>query len=363
MSSLKKYPAFIERTRDGVLRDTTMYHAASTGRAGGTGIQPHNFPRGSLKDTDLAIDMIMQSSTDELKMLYGANLSPLFSSCLRGMFTAAPSKILEVADYSSIEVRVLFWLANHSEGLRLFIDKKDPYVAMAIYLLNKKAEEITPEERQLGKAVILGSGFGLGWKKFIITAKLMYGLEVDEPTAKRAINTYRQVHKPVKDMWYNYERGFINAIENPRTRTLINKCTFFIEKEFLKIRLPSGRDLSYFRPSVFWGKTDWGDSRKQIKYWGEDSQTKQWRPEKTYGGKIAENVTQAVARDIMESGKVNIEKSGREVLLTVHDEIVAQGKPPGDIKEFERLICTLPAWAKGCPIDAKGYTSFRYKKG
>jgi DNA polymerase bacteriophage-type len=365
MSSLKKYPAFIDRMGDdNRLRDLTMYHAASTGRAGGMGVQPHNFPRGTIKDTDLAIKMINECGLEELKVLYGDNLAPLFSSVLRGMFTASPGNILEVADYSAIETRVLWWLARHQEGLNIFYEGRDPYVEMAMELTGKKEPGlITFDERQLGKAIILGCGYGLGYKKFITTAFTMYKVSVTEDEAKHAINTYRTVHSAVKDLWSNYQQAMTQAIESPGKSFKINYCRFFIDKSFLKIELPSGRCLSYYRPGVRWGKTDWGDTRKEISYWGEDSQTKQWRRERTYGGKIVENVTQAVARDIMEYGKRNVEDSGRAMLLTVHDEIMAETKGPGNIKEFEKLICTLPPWAKGCPIKASGYVNFRYKKG
>lgn len=365
MSSLKKYPVFQRRTApDGKIRDLTMYHAASTGRAGGTGIQPHNFPRGSIKNVALAIEMIKSSSRHELKMLYGENLSPLFSSCLRGMFIASRGYILEVADYSAIETRVLWWLAEHDMGLQIFYDGRDPYKEMALYLTGKKSIiEIDVDERQLGKAVILGCGYGLGWKKFITTAWDMYKVKVDAATAQHAVNTYRQIHKPVKDLWGLYQEAFITVIETGNS-VMVRRCKFFKDGRFLKIRLPSGRCLSYYKPFVRWGTTDWGTPRKEVYFYGVDSKTKKWKLEKTYGGKIVENVVQAVARDIMENGKRLIEDSGRRMLLTVHDEIMSETiKGTEDIKAFEKLICQVPAWAKGCPISASGYSDERYKKG
>ena len=141
---------------DGRVRDLFLYCAASTKRWGGKNVQPQNFPRGIIKDIDEAIHRIKTCSLEDLKMLYGENLMPLFSSVLRGMFIASPGKELFVEDLNAIETRVLWWLADHKEGLKIFYDGRDPYREMAAKIFKISILEVTEEQRQVGKAAVLG---------------------------------------------------------------------------------------------------------------------------------------------------------------------------------------------------------------
>ena len=187
-ASTKKYEAF-QRTAasDGRVRDILLFHAASTGRWGGKGVQPQNLPRGIIKDTGEAIERIKTCGVDDLKMLYGANLMPLFSSVLRGMFIASEGCELFVEDWNAIETRVAWWLAGHDEGLALFRESKDPYKEMAAKIFGKPTSEITEDERQVGKAAVLGCFekntlvlTSSGWKKIIdvtILDKVWDGVE------------------------------------------------------------------------------------------------------------------------------------------------------------------------------------------
>lgn len=155
-SSVAKYDAFWQRSRtDGRVRDSLLYHGASTGRWSGSGVQFQNLPRGSVKDTDLSCALVKDGDLETIKMMYG-NAMDVFSSNLRGCVIASPGKELFCADYAAIEARVLFWVAGHDEGCRMFADGIDLYKDMAAEIYNVAFENVAPKQRQLGKAAILG---------------------------------------------------------------------------------------------------------------------------------------------------------------------------------------------------------------
>ncbi len=403
-ASTAKYTAFLRQANsDGRVRGHLMYHAASTGRWGGKGVQPQNFPRGILKDIFEAIERIKTCSVDDLKMLYGENLMPLFSSVLRGMFIASPKHVLFVEDYSAIEARVTWWLAGHEKGLKMFADGIDPYRVMAAIIFNKSILDVTDAERQVGKAAVLGCGYQMGGKKFVTSAWDVYRAKTDLTTAKLAVTAYRKMHWPVVEMWENYQNAAIWAVEN-RKRYRVNNVKFYVEGRFLKIELPSGRKLSYCDPVVLLepvyqfttkkGETDYTGSRavlelaiaagakqtgqfdaKKLSYMAVNHKAKKidcvipkWTRERTYGGKIVENVVQAVARDILAEAIVRAEDAGFDVLMHSHDEIVSESPCARALqdqaeKEYKRLIETLPAWAEGLPLKSGGWAGDRYKKG
>lgn len=363
-TSTAKYKRFIERAGSDVrVRDLLVYHGPTTGRwAGGGGVQPQNFPRGLIEDTDQAIDVILSGDIELIRMIY-ADPMMTFSSCLRGMITATPGKLLFGADYNAIETRVLWALAGHSRGLKLFTDGVDSYKDMASAIFKKPISEISKNERQLGKKAVLGCGYGMGHKKFMTTCHAEGMNDVDTKLAKTAVDAYRDLHSPVKDLWSLLERAAVFAVHNPTKKVNVKGVTWFMSDlgDFLYCKLPSGRLLSYPYPSIKVEPTPWGEPKPVLYYWGLNSFNRKWMEEKTYGGKLTENLCQAIARDIMVHGMFNVEAAGYNLLITVHDELIAEAEV-GDVKEFEQLITDLPEWAKGYPITAEGFQSFRYKK-
>lgn len=364
-SSTAKYDAFLRGTvSDGRIRDILLYHGASTGRWGGKTIQPQNFPRGIIKDTEEAIRCIQEcESADDLKLLYGSNLMPLFSSVLRGMFIASPGKELFVQDWNAIETRVLWWLAGHDAGLKIFSEGGDPYKDMAAYIFNKSPLEVTDDERQLGKAVVLGCGYQMGWKKFITSAWDVYRVKVTEDMSKIAVGAYRKRHWPVPKLWENYNNACIAAIENPTHTYRVGRVRFFCQKSFLWIELPGGKRIAYKDPKVVWESNAFGFSSKKVTYWAIDSYTKKWSEERTYGGKIVENVVQAVSRNLLAESIVRAEEHGFEVLMHSHDELVAERlKGAATSDDYRALMEVLPPWADGLPLKAGGWVGQRYRK-
>lgn len=413
-ASTAKYKKFLGcAASDGRVRDLFLYHGASTGRWGGKNVQPQNCPRGVIKDIEEAIEHIKNESVDDLKLLYGANLMPLFSSVLRGMFVATKGKTLFVEDLSAIELRVLWWLAGHKKGLDLIRTGQDPYKHRAASIFGKLVIQIADDgdERQTGKAAELGCGYQMGWKKFITAAWDVYRVRVGAELAKKAVQSYREDNWPVVDLWDIYNNCAIFATENPGKVYRGGRCRFFVKNSFLFIELPSGRRLAYKDPSVYLGTTwvmtnddtedtiycttvkdaqeclDLGYKKKsefqskRLKYFAinhkakkADCEIPKWARETTYGGKLAENITQAVARDVLAEAIIVAEEKGFDVLMHSHDEMVSEAehekftiaidkKGKQYCPEYREILETPPHWAPDLPLKASGWSGPRYKKG
>jgi DNA polymerase len=390
-TSTRKYQTFLKRAGpDGRVRDILMYHGASTGRDTGTGIQPHNFPRGVIPiDKDrpyAAVNNIIECDVETLKLLYGENLAPLFSSVLRNMIIPSKGHELFVADFSKIEVAVLWWLAGNAPGLKILEKGLDPYKYMAAANTGKRYEDISDEgdERQLGKAQVLGCGFGMGWKKFQTTAHDQYRLKLTDEQSRAAVNAYREANAAVPELWRAYEEAAIAAVENPYSKEgqifRAGKCEFFFAKGFLWAKLPSGRRLAYRSPSITWRmrefeveeigpdgevytKTVTKGPFKTLEFMAVNSKTKKWGPERTWGGTLTENIVQATARDLIMPAMIRLEKKGYRALLMVHDEGICEApRGKGTVEEFVKILCEKPLWAWGLPLEAKGWRGPRYRK-
>lgn len=412
-SSTKKYQTFLDRAADDYrVRDVLLYHGASTGRDTGVGIQPHNFPRGLIKVEKsrpyAAIENVIECDHEMLNILYGPSLGILFSSILRNMILPSPGCELFVADFSKIEVAVLWWLAGNETGLEILRSGKDPYIYQAAENLGKSYEEVEEavlreerwalDARQLGKAQILGNGFGMGAAKFKTTAWDMYGLALTEKQSKEAVDSYRETHSTVPALWEAYEVAAIQAVEYGGIR-MTGKCKFFSRDQFLWIELPSGRRLAYRDPQISWRvreyevwedmekgklpvikddplsrfneeKQVWQKSvkrqtapKKTLEFMAVNSKTKKWALERSWGGTLTENCVQAVARDLMMPAMLRLEKRGYRGLISIHDEGICEKMiGHGDIEEFIKILCEVPPWGAGLPIEAKGWKGPRYRK-
>ena len=350
LTSTAKYRALeMAQCEDGRLRDTFVYHAASTGRWGGKLVQLQNLPKGFFS-SDLGIEMINGYDYETLLAMY-PNAMELFSSCIRGMFVSAPGHDLIVADYAAIEARVLMWFCDEERAVKMFQEGKDIYVDMA----RKIGGNAT---RQLGKQATLGCGYGIGADKFRATCAT-YKIEISDELAKKAVNTYRTAYPGVVKMWYAQERAAIAAV-TIGAPVMCGRVIWGKRGDFLWCRLPSGRELAYHKPEV---KTR-EDMQPRLSYMTTDSVTKKYMRKDTYGGKIIENIIQGTARDILAVALLEAEKSGYKPVMHVHDELVVEvPEKTGSVEEFEKLICRVPDWAIGCPISAEGWRGKRYRKG
>ncbi len=396
-SSTAKYEAMRnwvcpdERVHGGLL-----YHGASTGRWTGAGIQPHNFPRGEVKeDIEYIWDVLKLRERGTAEVAFGGVMSAL-SSALRGCIVPAPGKQMYVADFNAIECRVLFWVAGDQTGLDIFRNKIDPYNDMASTIYGRKIDRKGADayEGQVGKVAILGLGYQMGASKFVETAKVMAGVDIvedvrcvncedwmknhrgfrdgcDEPTPESdvmtsviVVNAYRSKFWKVAQLWKDQEAAAINAVRLKGQRVRAGKVTWFTEGRFLYCELPSGRKLAYPDPVIRSKETPWGKKVPQLTYMGIDPYTRQWKRQSAYGGLLVENIVQAIARDLMAMAMLRCEESGVYVpILSVHDEMIAEAAiGDGDVHEFEQLMAALPEWAPGCPVTAEGWRGLRYRK-
>ncbi len=373
-SSTAKYAKILEMTdtRDGRARGLLQYHGAATGRFAGRGLQIHNLPKGVKESTQKEIiDDILTGDSALFSAIYGDGAMGALSSALRGMITADRGKKLVIADFAAIEARVVLWLAGDEEAMRMFREGVNLYEDMGRFLF-KRADinkSKTPQEYGIAKAAVLGCGYGLGAARFVGNCA-QNGLVISEEMALKAVRAYRAKYKSVVAMWYSLERAAVNAIRTPSA--VYPSCGGRIlwgmdrKREFLCAKLPANRHLRFYRPSLVTVDSPRGE-KEEIRYFttglgGGLELTK------TYGGSLAENVTQAVARDILVHGMFNCENAGYPVVASVHDEIISEvpdielksgGK---SLEEFIRLMCSLPPWAGGLPVAAEGFVAQRYRK-
>lgn len=379
---------------DNRARGLLQYHGAATGRWAGRLIQPHNFPKGMelegklhilnadlkvvtgrlkvLKEKEQAevIAAMLSDDSEQFAKRYGSQAMGMLGATLRGMLTASEGKVLCFADFSAIEARVLLWLANDQPALELYRQGKSLYIDMAEYIF--KREGITKEDQSeynLGKKIILGCGFQMSGPKFRISCE-QDGIIISEDLSNEAVAGYREKHKPVVILWRETQLAALAAIREPGTvhRCAGGRVAYGMDKkrEFLVCRLPSGRFLRYYRPSVVMANTPWGE-RPEIRYWTTDHRG-QLAQFKTYGGSLTENYVQAIARDFMVNGMLRTEDAGYENLLTVHDEVGSEASEEEfafgikSLAHYIQTMCTIPDWGVGCPIAAEGFVSKRYRK-
>lgn len=412
-TSTAKYKALQKATSsDGRLRGTLQFCGASrTGRWAGRLFQPQNLPRPNLKgDVIEGGIQLLKAGAAELAT---GNVMELTSNAIRGCIVAPPGKKLVIADLSNIEGRVLAWLAGEEWKLEAF-RQFDQGVGHDLYKLayartfRVAPEDVTKGQRQVGKVLELAMGYEGGVGAFL-TFAAAYGIDLDDMAAKArpslgagliseagkawewmqeqkrptfglseytwvAIDAikraWRYAHPAiagrmhddgdfrgrVPGLWGKLQNAVIDAIGSPgREFKAGPHLTVIRNGAWLKIILPSGRALSYPAVRVEDGK---------ITYTGVNQYTRQWGRLGTYGGKLVENVTQAVARDVLAAGMRNAEQAGYAIALTVHDEIISEAPDewPYNAKNLARWMALNPGWAEGLPLAAAGFQTYRYKK-
>lgn len=364
-SSTAKYEAMSKwACPDNRVHGLLLYHGASTGRWSGAGIQPQNFPKGSIEhwDMEIAWDIIKTGDREFIRTVFGGVMETL-SQALRGAMVATPGKELYVADYASIEARVLLWLAEDDDALDVFRRGEDIYCDMASAIYDRPITKKDKVERGMGKIAVLGLGFGMGPVPGFTGACLAFGITVSDDFSRKVVEAYREKYYRVKRLWAEQEERAIQAVRNPGYEIPTGHVAWTMGDRYLYCVLPSGRRLAYPEPEVRMTKTSWGSIRPQLTFMGVNPLNRKWCRQHTYGGMLVENITQAVARDLLAEAVLRCADSDRFTpLLTVHDELIAEGEPGFDILEFETLVAEVPTWARGCPVKAEGFVSPRYKK-
>ncbi|BAE50734.1 DNA polymerase [Paramagnetospirillum magneticum] len=366
---------------DGRARGLHLVYGAGTGRWAGRLIQLQNLPRGSVKKADLAIPLIIDGDIDLVSMLFGPPLD-VISSNLRGCLIPAEGCDFIQSDFSNIEGRITAWLANEEWKIQAFRDfdagtGRDLYLIGAekiltllkvpyAHPLNENSQERTP----YGKVPELALGFGGGVGAFQSMAAI-YGMKVTDEEADQIKVAWREAHPRVVALWRNMEDAAFNAISNPGrvVSTAGGRIKYVVKGGFLWMVLPSGRPLAYAHPRIEKRRPAWNIGQDEIKlkdtitFMSVNSITRKWERCTTYGGSLAENAIQAIARDLLANALLKLEAAGYPVVIHVHDEALAEiRKGVGSVDEFKSIMCDTPAWAAGLPVAAAGWRGSRYRK-
>lgn len=312
--------------------------------------------------------MQLSEIRDHIDLLHGPPLTVL-SDCLRGFLVAKKNHDLIAVDFSAIEARVIAWLSGEEKVLDIFRGHGKIYEAAAADIYRTTIDTVTKDQRQIGKVAVLALGYGGGVKAFQTMAP-NYGVIVEDKEALRIRDMWRATHPKIVRYWYDCERAVRQALLRPGVTfsagPKYREVKYKKSGSFLWCQLPSKRVLCYPYAKLGNFTADWGTMYDVIMYMGTSSRagfSKKWEQQKTYGGKLVENITQATARDLLAEAIVRLEERNYPVVMHVHDEVVCEVKKDfGSVKEVEKIVSEIPDWAQGLPITAEGWRGKRYRK-
>ena len=358
-TSVKKYTSMVNcLCDDHRVRGLVQYYGANrTGRWAGRLIQVQNLVKNIMEDIDLARDVVRSGDSDLLRMLYD-NLSDVLSQLIRTAFVSPEGFSLLPTDFSAIEARVLAWLAGETWRLDVFKTHGKIYEASAAQMFKVPLESIGKGSplRQKGKVAELALGYQGGPGALVAMGALKMGIPEEELPV--LVNAWRKANPKIVRYWYTVDDACKEAIRTGQPQSLPHGIKVFMKKGAMIIKLPSGRQLCYVRAKLKPGK--FGDT---IVYEGMDQTTKQWKQIDTYGGKLVENLTQAIARDCLADAMLRLDTAGFKIVMHVHDEAVIE-EPDDNIRldKVNEIMGTPIPWAKGLPLKAESYITKFYKK-
>ena len=371
-TSTKKYDAIEAAVcDDGRVRGLLQFYGANrTGRWAGRLVQVQNLPRTYTEPLEFARELVKGRKLDALRTVYGSPNDTL-SQLIRTAFVAAPGNVLIDADFSAIEARVISWLADEEWRLEVFRTHGKIYEASASQMFGVPLERIkkgNPEYslRQRGKVAELALGYqgGVPAMRQMDTGKLLADLPDEE--IKDIVDKWRNTNPKIRNLWYSFNDAAIRVIQNGGSLR-VRCCTFARECDCIRgttcmtVSLPSGRKLYYVEPSV--GENRWGGP--SITYMGVNDKNK-WDRIETYGGKLVENVVQAIARDCLAQAIEHLEAAGLPVVFHIHDEVVidtaAFDTNDAMLDKVVKIMSTPIPWAEGLPLGADGWVGAFFKK-
>lgn len=405
-STAKLDPMISGAGADHRIRGSFQYSGANTRRWAGRRVQFHNLKKPSLKPETITsiIEALRSGKLDReaFTMLYGEPMT-VISDLIRAMLVAEVGHEYLACDFNAIEARVVAWLAGQYSTIQIFESGEDIYIHAATSIFGKRAENITSTERAVGKVAVLALGFGGGVGAFQAMAK-GYGVTMapafgslwrrapDEIQSRveKSFEAYcakqerlndpaisreefiasdltkvfwREANPAIVQYWADLEDAAIAAVQKPNQIFRAGMINYKKSGSFLFCRLPGGGCICYPYPEIRLTKTPWGQKKNSLTYMSEDSQSKKWLRFTTFGGSLCENVTQAVARDLLADSMLRLEDAGYPIVLHVHDENVCEmPKGAGSLDRMRSIMEDSPAWAKGLPIKASGFIANRYRK-
>lgn len=366
-TSIKKYVAMDTARGEGDrVRGLTQYYGANrTGRYAGRLVQLQNLPRNYIKTLDYARKLVKAKNYDGIKLVYG-NVPDTLSQLIRTAFIPSEGHKFVVADFSAIEARVIAWLAGEQWVNEVFATHGKIYEATASQMFGVPVEQISkgnPEYalRQKGKVATLALGYQGGTHSLVSMGALRMGLTEEE--LPDIVRRWRQANRQICGLWYAVENAAITVMETAQPQG-INGLIFALEgdliygQSFLTVRLPSGRKLYYCRPFLKENQFE----KTAVHYHTMGQQTRKWEVTSTYGGKMTENIVQAIARDCLAVTLERIAARGLQVVFHVHDEVIIDAPMETTVDEICGLMAEPIPWAPGLVLKGAGFESGYYMK-
>lgn len=378
-TSTKKYDALETCIADdGRVRGLLQFYGANrTGRWAGRLVQVQNLPRTYTHPLPPARQLVKDRNIDGLRLMYGS-INDTLSQLIRTAFVATPGNVLIDADFSAIEARVISWLAGQEWRLEVFRTHGKIYEASASQMFHVPIEKIkkgNPEYalRQRGKVAELALGYqgGVSAMRRMDTGHNLDDLSDDE--VKGIVDRWRETNSMIRDLWNIVDSAAVTVITNGGAQTIRSETTDAVitlaceldvitGTRYMTILLPSGRKLYYPSPEI--GVNRWGNP--SVSYMGQNQTTKRWERVETYGGKLVENIVQAIARDCLAIAIENLEAQGLHVVFHIHDEVVIDTPAWADndtMLDTVTKIMTKPIpWAQALPLNADGWVDKFFKK-
>lgn len=363
-TSNMKYAAMQECVcEDGRIHGLLQFCGASrTGRWAGRLVQIQNLPQNHLKDLDYARQLVKAGDLDDFMLQY-SNPTQVLSELIRTAFVAKDGHTFHVCDFSAIEARVIAWLAGEQWVLDVFREGGDIYCATAGQMFNCEVKKHGPnaELRQKGKIAVLALGYGGGVAALEAMGGARMGLSQDE--MRDIMQKWRRANPRIVNFWATIEKAAHHAIKTGEEVTIHRGTVVSYKWGALLITLPSGRTICYPRADVGIERGDgWRGDHPIIEYEGTNQTTKKWERVRTYGGKLTENVVQAIARDILGVIILRAHDAGLNIVFHVHDEIVVEATPQQTLQEVENIFSQPINWCRELPLKGAGYTTPYYLK-
>jgi len=345
---------------DGRIRDSLQYHGAGTGRWSGRLLQPHNFPRGTIKAAPEAlVAAIMTEDPAHVEELFGPPVGAVVSS-LKHIIVAGPGRVLVGGDFSQVEFRISTTVAGCKGIVKLMADGGDPYCDLASQIYKRSITKADPIERDIGKHSVLGLDRGMGPDKF--HWKYAAGQTLEFCT--EVVRVFRKEWAPeIPTLWRGLMRAATDAVWDKKAHDAYG-VRYLVEDQWLTAELPSGRKLWYFNPQPIRETMPWDHTDVRSGWTYQAQKTGQWRTVKAFGGQLLNNFAEGFARDLLTTAMFKCEKAGLPVVLTVHDSIIAEPlEKDADVDLLNEIMVDIPDWARqtGVPIKAECWAGDRMK--
>ena len=346
--------------RDNRIRGLLQLHGTRTGRWAGKLVQMQNLPQNHISDIDFARQLLKEGDLDMIEICYG-NVADTLSQLIRTAFVAPIGKTFAVCDFSAIEARVLAWLAGEEWVLEVFRGHGKIYEATAAQMYGVPIEEITKTDprRQKGKIAVLALGYQGAVGALESMAK-NYHMSLSKEDMATIVEDWRNANPHIVKLWTKLEKAAQRCVSTGIPQQTAG-LTFKMQNKTMTVQLPSGRLLSYFHMTA--GVNRWG--KPSLKFLGVDPDTKKWGWIETYGGKLTENVIQAIARDCLAHTLLRLDELAFQTVFHVHDEVVCEvpaDNADGELRAIQDVFATVPDWAEGLPLKGAGYTTPYYLK-